>query len=1383
MEPTSTSPQRLGFGYMPEMNTPQDTATPLQLAEQARERDEAATFTGTLGAMWRQDSLVDGAMAEWAVHNNLLPDKNYSAFADPEFTKATAGIWPEFHKELYKAHSPAHRDFIVDRLRQKQDDLVKLNDLGFTGNVGRFAFGMVSPDQLLMGMAGGWAAKGYRLTQTALAARSATSVVGKAAAAAGVRAEAAAAATGGRAVAFGVGTGVVENAAYEKYRQSFNFEDDSGAVLEAGLLGAAFTLPFAVAGARSKDALRASQVAHKEHDMLTALKALDEGTPLTPEQGRVIEEASKVHTVMREFEAGRLTEEDAGKALDAFHGPKEPDAVWMRRLQSQIEDQGRAMLDELFPSRYDVPGAPKAPEVEPDAPYVPTPDAPVKSAMEQAMDRAKARRTKQVQAKERARKQADLETGFNLKDTENAELRKALLGEAWAKADADRAAAKTRHLAEVLRERDLALAAEADPFESAMVAEQDSFDAAMRAVEAEVQPKVEPVEAQPAESFVGQEVSWLSRSGDPVFGTVKGVNEYGRLTVEDIDGKTHSVAHTTLEQYQGETPDGFLGGSIGSAQVLPIESIASQRTAMATVTIGGKEVPLRFDRYAHLNGSPVKRIRELAYMLIKDPIQNDKFDAQGLTASEHKKEIHRRLGGKFHLDANLALDEAFDAVGVPMWNLKARSKLTTDFYSWTTRALREDPDVAAEAGAAYPAVQKAVASMREFYRNMLQEAKDAGVKGTEGITADDLYANRIWDHAKLRDMATTHGEDAVFDVVAAAIKDRAGIIERFKKSPHFKEGMTDAEILRHKAQRFVGAVQSLEFSAALQDAALAGRDMLTLRNALADMEVPEGRIDDLVDLLFEVKAGEGADSGRAANLKYRFALDENAKVTTKAGVLRLSELFEGDARVLVDTYGGSMAGHTALAKKGFGSLAEWQAEMNKVMESVKGDLSIDGMRVDTDLKMLKDIHLNITGRPMSQADFSNTARAAAAFRGYTRAVMLPQLGIAAAFEMSKAIAMMGFRSMFVHMPSLRGFFTALRKGHIPDAGLARDIQLMTGFGYEKAASYARKTELENGWAGRGLTRFEQFSNTASHTVDTLSGNASFTSLTKQWSAMGAVQNLSDFAHGRRKLTPKLEERWVGQGISVDMQADVLEALKAHSSEKDGVLRSIRYEDWHKADPKTYGAFQTFLNRQVRDAIQDHDLGETMPFMDSTLGKMFSELKTFFLVAHAKNFLKNMHYRDMTALHIWGIGFLGECLAYSMQSAVNHPTELDERLSPDKVATAALFRMGSLGTASLLVESGYSLATGGDSLVQPGMTANTDNRSFLNTPSLMVARKLGNVPMTLAGAAFGTDTMTRGEFRDVWGSLPGLRVYGLRAAGAYLAETMPATDPEKVRTGP
>ncbi len=67
-------------------------------------------------------------------------------------------------------------------------------------------------------------------------------------------------------------------------------------------------------------------------------------------------------------------------------------------------------------------------------------------------------------------------------------------------------------------------------------------------------------------------------------------------------------------------------------------------------------------------------------------------------------------------------------------------------------------------------------------------------------------------------------------------------------------------------------------------------------------------------------------------------------------------------------------------------------------------------------------------------------------------------------------------------------------------------------------------------------------------------------------------------------------------------------------------------------------------------------------MHTTLGKMFDELRTFMLVGHAKNFLKNAELRDATALQAFFISFLAEALAYSLQSAINFPDKLATRLT-------------------------------------------------------------------------------------------------------------------------
>lgn len=1357
---------QLGFGAVNPQGIAPTPPTAWGLSDQRLKREQAATTGDYVGSIWRQDGLID-SLYEHVVGQMMAPDKTFNPFADPRIDEMRKGLWDEHKGVLFQAHSFEHAERLNRQLQRKQEDLVRLGDMGIAGNVGRFALNAIMPDQILMGMVGG------RVAQVAKLAAGASKA---------------------RAVAAGVATGAAENAAYEGIRQHYNFEDDTFQIAEAGLMGAAFTAPFALAGARAEK--RVADLALQERDVMHALRQAEQGHELTPEQGKLIDKVHRTNEAVKAFEKGTLDEAGLEKALDEFHGPVQPDAVWLEQYSSRIKQQADDIISEHFSSKDTTRPLTVSPEMRSqmdarvaredlgfaskalDQPgLVPSPteaNAANPQLVGQLQAKLKAALLDRAQRNDEARKVTDL---AELEASKNA-TKRAELDAAWKQAEKDREAFLQADHERMVNARELARAAGTeDPFEEAL-------KAAEKAQQAPAAPHVSPEPAEPAvdplAAWKDRAVSWMNHSGEHQEGIVVGPSKIpGKVIVDTQRGAPvgmKSVAPEHLDQWEADqAPPGFLKGSIGSGQLARIDSVASQRTALTELTIPGTKikVPSRLDIYSVLNGSQSMAVRELAYRLVKDPIQNDKFDAQGWTASEWKKQIQRTAAGAFHVESQAAFKGAVEAAKVPVWR---RPGFAGEFYEAVTKLTRGDQSVLDANPEVAPHLQRAAAAQAKAYREVLEAAKKAGVKGAADVDFNDFYVNRVWKHSAIRDAMLNHGETSVVRVVAEAIADKAAVIERARKAPGWGD-LTDAEVLMRKAKGFLGAVRALEYTPGLQDIHLAGRDMATLRDSLKNMGVPEGHIDDLVDLMFEVRPGD-ADAGQAGNLKFRFGLDETTHIETPAGRLALSDLFENDARVLVDVYTNSMAGHTGMAKVGITSAQDWSTRLREVHEEMKANPQFDGQRIAKDLALLEDVHRNITGRPMSTADFSATNRFAQAFRGYTRGVMLPQLGIASAFEMNKAIAMMGMRTLLQQLPSFRSMLVAIRQGYIPDEGLARDIMTITGFGQEKAASYMRANEIESGFFGQALTRAEAGANKVSHTVDVLSGNASFTSLTKQLSGMMAVQDMHGYAAGGKRLTSKLRERWVGQGISDDDIDVVLSGLKKYSDAQAGVVKQIRHEDWSREAPDSYEKFQLFVSRQVRDAIQDHDLGETMPFMHTTLGKVFSELKTFFLVAHAKNFLKNLHYRDITALQVWAIGFIGESLAYMTQSAVNYPSELDERLTPEKIASAAFFRMSAAGTASMLAESGYQLLSGGDSLVQPGMTANTDNRSFLNTPSFIVMKRLLNSTQTAAGLALGTDVTTKREARDLWGSIPGANLYGLKAAGQWWADQLPASDPDK-----
>lgn len=1346
----------LGFGPQNISELAPAPADNWKASEERLKREESSTAGDYAGSIMRQEWLLDGLIATH-VGNQMTPQPGYFAGSDEKAWKElTTGIWPEFQDELYQASSPAHASFLRDRLLDKQKDLQRLGDMGWVGNTARFAMGAADPAAILMGVAGGWVAKGAKAASVSRAmgvARTAGIEEAKLNAAA----QAARAALDARApaVAAGVTFGAAENAAYEYFRQGVNFEDDSLGVLEAGLFGAAFTASFAVAGARASR--RVADAAEHELAVLESLQKASRGEELTAADVETVRGLVQQHKTLTDLEAGRISSEDFDAIQRGdFVGPVEPPEAFLKRLGDQFSADAQKIIDDLFPgSKGDLEAPPKAP---------PSP-MPKSIAEEMAdhkarLDAIEEQNRRNATAGEAARPKPETGAVANPEPAEmptlgqvnaanpkldgpgQGDLRallrkgeeKAERDSVWDKLEADQAAAKAKQESDIQNAPDVAAAQEV----------QDAMQAARQWSKPDAKTAAAPEVDTSPQRWVGQEVSF-----DGGEGKVIGVSPSGKLIIDTGNGPKGYVNkfQHELDQWDGlGVPEGFQVQSVGSGQVLPLSNIAEQATAFSKA---------RLDYFAILNRSQSPAVRRLVFRLVKDAIQVDREQAQGWTASEHKKHLQRTVGGRFHREAEAAYMEAVKLAKVPMLQ---RSQFKHDFYAAVSRAVR-NPDSLQGNPLAGP-IGKAAGAMKEAYAKLLGEAQKAGVKGAQGVQPNDAYVNRVWNHDAIRDLEAKHGHLAVAELVANAIR---------------VPGLT-GDIA--KARRFLDAIARLQFNQGARDVHLQGRDMGTLRSELQAHGLTSQEIDALVDTMFEAKTAAGSDAGNVGQLKFRFDLDESMYLDTPQGRIQLVDLLEQDARVLMDTYANSMGGQIGLARNGIDSQATWQAELRKIEEEALSLTGIDPSRIAEDIKHLSDLHAHIVGRPMSTADFSKTARLAAAARGYTRGVVLGQLGLTAAIEMQRIAVLFGFGQMLRAMPSFGNFFKALRLGFVPEKGLAEDIMNMSGFGTEMAASYARRAELESGYVGGTLSRIEASANKVSHISDIISGNASFTSLTRQVAGMAAARQAWKIAQRGGKISAKLEQRWVGQGLDAAEIPAVLGDLKTYSSGKSGVLDSIDYERWAREEPDTYSKFQLFLSRQVRDAIQDHDIGETMPWMHSTLGKILGELKTFMLVGHAKNFLKNAHHRDLTTLQGFMIGFVAESMAYAMQTAINFPGELDERLAPEKIASAVFFRMQALGLTSLLVETGYNIATGGDSLVSPGMTANTDNRSLLKTPTVMTINRLTSLPMNVGGTLFGSDVLTSGEARDSARALPGSRLYGMPALINYLSEMLPKVDPEK-----
>jgi hypothetical protein len=1299
-----------------------------------QKRETAATAGNYLGAMWRQDSPVDGIVAHIA-GTQMAPDANYSVFEPRAWTAATAGVPDEYHKEFYAATSAAHAEYIRQRLFSKFDDQQQLGDLGLVGNAGRILFSLVEPTSLLAGIASGGiytAVRGVTGASRALGvARTAGDVAG-AARAAGDLAVAAGREAKAPALLAGITANAGFNAGFEKLRQSVSFEDNDTAVLEAALVGAAFATPFVALKAREMSKLHTT--ADMERRVLTVVRKEREGVPLDEHDVATATEYRELMKHIEDVETGKI---DAG----SIPTPSDPRAITPKQAAGIKREAARksvARADEFEKARASVDSTKQA---EMDALWADghlakaDAEARVQDILTTVNGDTKLDGPMQAAFAKLMGKQAD--TATNLKVTAKR---------------AEEKAAQPPTPAE-------ALTPVGKP------ATQPDAAAAQEAASP----------SAPSDAVPSSEVFWRDKNGDTVVGEVVGVNPNGSLKIdlhpdfspfERVKGRYISKRRESLDMdsphYEApEVPEGFLPGSVGAAQVQPLP-VPQLSPDYENVTALAK---YRGDMFAVLNKSANPFHQELGSLLARDSIGNSSTWAQKRTASEIKKNISRTLGGHFHAESKDAWNEVVKTRGL---GLVAQANSHQEFYENVTAVARGDKQVLIDNADIAGPLNKAASAMRHVYSTLAVRAQKSGLEGAEGLMPNEHYVNRVWNHNNIR------AEIARFDELHGKGNGRAELDKALAAAiPGFRNDVA-------KAHSFLDAVRKLEFSRSMQDIQLLGKDMAALRAEL-NKHLSGDESDAIVDIMFASKKAE-PDAGNPTNLRYRLDLDENYRETLKDGTeFRVSDLFENDSRLLVDSYISSIGGHTALAEKGITSRAAFEATMRQAGEwhdANKAD-SGDATLFKREQQHAEDLYKNVIGQPMSMQTFNRADRVLGTIRSYTRAAVLGQLGIAAAFELKNALGLATGRAMYQQMPTFRQFIQAARSGHVADDKLGEGVESFLGFGREAAASHARVNEISDFTYERGLTRSENFANKASHAVDVISGNRFFTSFTRKWTARGMIQKHFNVADGKLKLTDSMRERFVHNGLNANEMDQVFSKLKEHATvDSKGVVQELDWEKWQQSHPKSYDSYTLLVEREVRDAIQDHDIGATYAFQHGTIGKTFGELRTFNIAGHSMQFLKGIFYHDRTTAATWTLSFLGEAMAYALQTSANYAhnqQELDKRLTIERISAAAVQRMSVLGISSFLLETGANFT--GHSLTQSGTTANTDQRNMFITPSMALAQKAFKGVNTLVNSAnpASSNRATQRDVKDLLGTLPGGNAWVMRNIVDHVSSQFPKSE--------
>ena len=677
---------------------------------------------------------------------------------------------------------------------------------------------------------------------------------------------------------------------------------------------------------------------------------------------------------------------------------------------------------------------------------------------------------------------------------------------------------------------------------------------------------------------------------------------------------------------------------------------------------------LRFDMVGQLKSSTLGISRRIAGILGEDAVEPGE-----ITADLIKTVGTKVMSNKFYVKYDDAYDSWATANGVSYGARKLESR-RGEFGKLVADEI-ESPGTSTDAN-----VIAAARNTSLLFKDMLQEAKRANVKGFDDIPEDLTYFTHLWDGHRFLKAEEDFGTQRVQQLLKNSLLSA-------------NRGMDD-DIAEAIAKGMYGKIVKNEIG---MDAGLARIFSTSNKEALRDILLEEELLDEArVDRLLSQLDMDR--EGVPARAKRRLKFDMSASDEFNGRTLHIKDLMERDTEAVVNSYINSMQGKVALAKKGIFSDGDFEAIKKDILEEGK-KLGVAGRKqADKDIEKLDVLYALISGRtsPLIGDPSSTGNRVIRLLMDYNFIRVMNQVGFAQISELGNAVSIDGTAALMRVMPDFRAMIRRTASGELEDP-VARDIEAFVGSGVDRKIQQAMNKYSVEDMYGLGKGDFIDKAiggmNKLKRLTADLSGLAPITVALERAAAKVAVQSFVDIASGIPKRRMKklgnttLEQdvaaRLKSFGLDEAMWPRVVQQIQQHAVTNPSMflrsrkVRAINMTEWD--DIEARDAFAYAVARWTRQSIQQNDVGNLNIHMTSTMGKIFTQFRAFMLVSHSKQFLHNIKRNDFAAYQamMWSTFYGG--LAYTAQMHVNalgredKAEFLKERLSVEEIGKNAFAR--------------------------------------------------------------------------------------------------------------
>jgi hypothetical protein len=569
--------------------------------------------------------------------------------------------------------------------------------------------------------------------------------------------------------------------------------------------------------------------------------------------------------------------------------------------------------------------------------------------------------------------------------------------------------------------------------------------------------------------------------------------------------------------------------------------------------------------------------------------------------------------------------------------------------------------------------------------------KDARVYGYDGIIPDKLHTSNRWDSTRLARLTRTHGREFVIDLLKKGILSS----KEFERTAKYA-GKEITETFKEERAGYMAKAIYERFMARPGSGNLAKQAALSVRDRkLLEQRLREA-IDDPMKIEHILHSADSRDSRVLKDYMDQIEVNYNANI----GGVSVLDLLDSDLGRNMDSEFRKAAGRIGMAKQGFRDESQFYDATAQVAEWYQKNTKLDADSISKRVGSMQDLWRIVLGENLEKAPDSASARFARGLRRAASLASMNQVGFAQAAEFGRVTGALGVKTFLQQIPALGSMRRKMLNGTFKDP-ILRDIE--AAFDVRLGDNHLLHHPLimadsggygiANEASGAILKGLDTLTMKGMHVQGYINGMNQVSRLQQRMHARGFFMRMyDDVLKGARA------RRYADLGLGPEDLDNIKKQFQTHSTTTAGWFGQPRLENLNLQhfDPEVSEKLALAFHKAQAAAVQRNLGGEGGWYLESTLGKMLTQFRSFPLIALEKQTLHDLKFMDFESSTTLTASFGFATMAYMAKTYANSfglPQQKRKQYMKNRIGTPAKIAAGAagwMGQASLIPDVGDSI---------------------------------------------------------------------------------------------